>query len=159
MSDTDEAKSPTEYRSREAKGDHEVGYCRPPIEHRFKPNNNANPKGRKKNTRNRKLVVREVLFEPVTVRSGTETKQMPAIEAVLKKMLSNALAGDHKAGLAIIGIAQREGILTPDQVEAVEGQSDNDRAIMEDVMKRLGTSQPDQSSEIPVDVPTPSEGG
>ena len=80
------------------KGDYEVGYCRPPAAYRFKHGNNANPKGRKKGTRNRKLVIREMLFEAVTVREGDTVRQMPALEAVLKKTLSKALAGDHKAG-------------------------------------------------------------
>ncbi len=30
------------------KGDYEVGYGKPPAAHRFKPGNNANPKGRRK---------------------------------------------------------------------------------------------------------------
>ena len=41
--------------------DYRVGYGRPPVEHRFKPGNRANPKGRGKKTRNRKIVVGEVL--------------------------------------------------------------------------------------------------
>jgi hypothetical protein len=36
-------------------------------------------------------VIRDVLFEAVTVREGGEFKQMSALEAVLKKMLSKAL--------------------------------------------------------------------
>ena len=95
------------------KEDYDVGYCKPPAAHRFKHGNKANPKGRKKGARNRKVVIREVLFEAVTVREGGEIRQMSALEAVLKKMLSKALAGDNKAALTIIGIAQKEGILRP----------------------------------------------
>jgi Family of unknown function (DUF5681) len=72
---------------RESMGDYRVGYRRPPVEHRFKPGNNANPKGRKKKTRNRKVVIRELLFEPVTVREGGVVKEIPALEAVIKKTL------------------------------------------------------------------------
>jgi Family of unknown function (DUF5681) len=95
------------------KGDYDVGYCRPPAEHRFKHGNKANPKGRKKGSRNREVVIREVLLEPVTVREGDTVRQMPALEAVLKKMLAKALAGDNKAALTIIGIAQKEGSSRP----------------------------------------------
>ena len=35
--------------------DYQVGYCRPPAEHRFKPGNNANPRGRRKGSKNRKV--------------------------------------------------------------------------------------------------------
>jgi hypothetical protein len=122
------------------KADYDVGYCKPPAAHRFEHGNKANPKGRKKGSRNRKVVIRDVLFEAVTVREGGEFKQMSAIEAVLKKMLSKALAGDNKAALTIIGIAQKEGLLTPEQEHVVENLSESDLAIMEDVKRRLEAS-------------------
>lgn len=128
---------PAKHRS---KADYDVGYCKPPAAHQFKPGNKANPKGRKKGSRNRKVVIYEVLFEPVTVREGGELRQMSAIEAVLKKLLSKALAGDNKAALTIIGIAQKEGILTPEQEQVVDDLSESDLAIMEDVKRRLEAS-------------------
>jgi Family of unknown function (DUF5681) len=122
------------------KADYDVGYRKPPVAHRFKHGNNANPKGRKKGARNRKVVVREVLFEAMTVREGSEIRQMPALEAVLKKVLSKALAGDNKAALTIIGIAQKEGVLTPQQEQGVEDISESDLAIIQDVKRRLEAS-------------------
>ena len=124
----------------EPKGDYRVGYARPPIEHRFKPGNNANPKGRKKKTRNHKVVISELLFEPVTVREGGVVKEIPALEAVIKKTLSQALGGDHKAALTIIGMAQREGVLTPEQEEDAGTLPETDMAIMQDAMMRFGAA-------------------
>ena len=106
--DTPPGDHPTKSRP---KADYDVGYCKPPAAHRFKHGNKANPRGRKKGSRNRKVVIHDVLFEAVTVREGGEIRQMSALEAVLKKMLSKALAGDNKAAFAIVGIAQKEGIL------------------------------------------------
>src|SRR5262249_46616793 len=122
---------------KQPKGDYAVGYCRPPLAHRFKHGNTANPKGRGKGSKSRKIVIQDVMFEPVTVREGERTRQMSALEAVLKKTLSKALAGDNKAALTIIGIAQKEGILTPAQEQAVNDMSENDLAIIEDVTRRL----------------------
>jgi hypothetical protein len=122
------------------KGDYEVGYCRPPAAHRFKHGNKANPKGRRKGSHNRKVVIREVLLQVVTVREGDTVKQMSALEAVLKKMLAKVLAGDNKAALTIIGIAQKEGILTPEQEQVVDDLSESDQAILEDVRRRLEAS-------------------
>jgi hypothetical protein len=119
------------------RGDYQVGYRRPPVEHRFKPGNRANPKGRGKKTRNRKVVVREVLFELIKVNEGGVEKQMPALQVVLKRLLSQALKGDLKAAITVIGIAQREGFLTPEEEEAVDALSDNDMAIVQDAMQRL----------------------
>jgi hypothetical protein len=120
------------------RGDYQVGYGRPPVEHRFKPGNRANPKGRGKKTRNRKVVVRDLLFEPVTVNEGGEVKQMPALKVVIKKLLSQALKGDHRSALTIIGLAQRDGLLTPEEeAEVVDALSDYDMAIVQDHMQRL----------------------
>jgi Family of unknown function (DUF5681) len=90
-------------------------------------------------------VIRDVLFEAVTVREGDTVRQMPALEAVLKKTLSKALAGDNKAALTIIGIAQKEGILTPEQEQVVDDLSETDLAIMEDVKRRLEASALEQA--------------
>jgi Family of unknown function (DUF5681) len=131
------------------KADYDVGYCKPPVAHRFKHGNKANPRGRKKGARNRKVVIHDLLFEAVTVREGGEIRRMSALEAVLKKMLSKALAGDNKAALTIIGIAQKEGILTPEQEQAVDTLSESDLAIMEDVRRRLAESALEQPPETP----------
>ena len=117
--------------------DYQVGYGRPPVEHRFKTGNRANPKGRGKKTRNRKVVVREVLLELIKVNEGGVEKQMPALQVVLKRLLSQALKGDLKAAITVIGMAQREGLLTPEEEEAVDALSDNDMAIVQDAMQRL----------------------
>jgi hypothetical protein len=54
--------------------------------------------------------------------------------------LAKALAGDNKAALTIIGIAQKEGILTPEQEQVVDDLSESDQAILEDVRRRLEAS-------------------
>jgi hypothetical protein len=148
MSDTDSNATPGDPPLGSApRGDYDVGYGKPPAAHRFKHGNKANPKGRRKGSRNRKLVIQDVLFEPVAVRENGEVKKMPALEAVLKKTLAKALTGDNKAALTIIGIAQREGILSPEQEEAIDDMSANDLAILEDVRRRLETVTMEQTPE------------
>jgi hypothetical protein len=119
------------------RADYRVGYGRPPAEHRFKPGNRANPKGRGKKTRNHKVLMRELLFEPVTVNEGGEVKQMPALQVVLKRLLAQALKGDLKATLTIISMAQSQGFLTPEEEEAVDALPENDRAMLLDGMQRF----------------------
>jgi uncharacterized protein DUF5681 len=154
--ESDEA--PAEFRPQQAKGEYQVGYRRPPAEHQFKVGNNANPKGRKKKTRNRKLVVRDLLFEPVTVREGGEIRQISALEAVIKKTLSKALGGDHKAALTIIGLAQREALLTPEQDEALDILPESDLAIVNEYMRNLDESRSAQAASPAVKQLSPAEG-
>ena len=140
---------------KQPKGNYDVGYCKPPLAHRFQRGNKANSKGRGKGSKSRKIVIQDVMFEPVTVREGERTRQMSALEAVLKKTMSKALAGDNKAAITIIGIAQKEGILTPAQEQAVDDFSETDLAIMRDVRRRLEAAAP----EPPVDRDQISVGG
>ena len=141
---TNKKKATTRHRSvaSEPGGNYEVGYRRPPVEHQFKPGNNANPKGRRKGSRNRKVVVQEVLLEPIAVREGGEVKEMTKLEALLKKTMADALAGDRKAAAIIFALAQKEGLLTPEQVEAVEGLAEDDASIIEAYNRRIRIAQP-----------------
>lgn len=124
-------------------GEYKVGYRHPPREYRFKPGNNANPRGRRKGTRNNKLVTKDVLFELIDVREGGEPKRMSVLEAILKKLTRKALSGDNKAALAVIGLAQREGFLTPEQEQEVEEfLPETDKAILEDYKDRLASPPP-----------------
>jgi hypothetical protein len=144
-------KSTNQSEKNRPKGDYDVGYCKPPVAHRFKHGNKANPKGRRSGSQNRKIVIQDVMLEAVTVREGDQIKQMSVLEAVIKKTLSKALAGDSKAALTIIGIAQKEGILTPEQEQAVDDLSETDLAIMADVRRRLEAAalEPSPQSQAP----------
>lgn len=130
---------------RQPKGDYEVGYAKPPSEHRFKPGNNANPRGRRKGTKNRKVVIEDVLLELVTVRQGGQIKQMPRLQAVFEKLVSEALAGDKKAAALVMAIAQKEGLLTPEQEEAAESFSDSDAAVLEAFRQQFTAGEPNAS--------------
>jgi Family of unknown function (DUF5681) len=137
MSNPDGIAGPDEAAGHKPAGNYEVGYGKPPMAHRFKAGNKANPRGRRKGARNRKVIIQDVLLEPVTVREGQITRQMSALEAVLKKTMSKALSGDNKAALIIIGIGQKAGVLTAEQEQAIDDLSASDRAIIADVRRRM----------------------
>ena len=50
---------PSEGQSSE-EGMYQVGYCRPPLHSRFKPGQSGNPKGRPKQSRNMRTIVKQV---------------------------------------------------------------------------------------------------
>ena len=88
-------------------------------------------------------MVQKVLLEPIAVREGGEVKEMTKWEALLRKTMADALAGDKKATAIIFAIAQKEGLLTPEQVEAVEGLAEDNAAILEAYNRRVLAAQPD----------------
>jgi hypothetical protein len=81
-----------------------VGYGKPPQEYRFQPGRSGNPSGRppKKKTlpdsdpTSAMLGMGRIAFEPVKVTQNGKVVVMPAIEAVERKRLSNALKGDNR---------------------------------------------------------------
>jgi hypothetical protein len=101
-------------------GDYKIGFCKPPRAHQFKPGNNANPKGRPTGTRNRKVLVKELLLDPIPAREGNSIKTMSKLEALLTQIINDALKGDHKSRLMAFGMAREHGLLTPEQVDAME---------------------------------------
>src|SRR6266571_4599198 len=69
-----------------------VGYRNPPKEFRFKPGNNANPRGRPKGSRKENVIVKELFLERLPVRDGDGKKSMSKLEIILTKLLNRAIS-------------------------------------------------------------------
>ena len=62
----------------------QVGYGRPPLHSRFKPGQSGNPKGRAKQSRNLRTIVKQVLNEHMQIREGGRLRRMSAMEAFVR---------------------------------------------------------------------------
>jgi hypothetical protein len=77
------------------------GYGKPPKEHRFKPGQSGNPKGRpkaKNRLRRRTLdpvhaKIWDIINEPVPVLKNGSMKKMPGLDAFFRKLKADALQG------------------------------------------------------------------
>lgn len=74
--------------------DYEVGYGRPPKATRFKKGQSGNPRGRPKTSKNLDTLLETELEAKITVREGGEEKQFSKREAIIKRIVQGALAGD-----------------------------------------------------------------
>jgi hypothetical protein len=115
-------------------------YRKPPVEHQFKKGHSGNLKGRPKKERPPvssvsgagiyDRIAAMALYEatrPITVRDGSRTEKVPAIQAVIRSMFRSAAQGDTKA--------QRQLIELTTQAEA-------DRAILAlDYARAMGRYQ------------------
>jgi hypothetical protein len=126
---------------RQRTGDYEVGYARPPKEHRFEPGRSGNPKGRPKGARCLKSQIERELDAKVTVREGGREKAMTKRELVAKQTVKKAAEGDPRALMTLLKITGLGNLAPAARVEgaatapAADGLDHG--AIIEEFRQRL----------------------
>lgn len=83
---------------------YEVGYRKPPRHTRFKPGTSGNPRGRPKDAKGLKTIVRETMTAKVPVRTAGGEKKMSRMEAVLHKTVELGMKGNPRALMQIISL-------------------------------------------------------
>ena len=83
--------------SRQRRGDYEVGKGRPPLSTRWKPGQSGNPKGRPKGAQNLVTIFYEALKQRLEIQERGKIRQITALEAIVKKLINEALKGNIKA--------------------------------------------------------------
>jgi Family of unknown function (DUF5681) len=79
-----------------------VGYARPPQDHRFRPGQSGNRKGRPKGAKNTSTLLREILDRKIEVRTGGTVRKMTVREAMLTRFAESALKGDTKSAAFLL---------------------------------------------------------
>jgi tetratricopeptide (TPR) repeat protein len=97
VSVTPNSKTPGEESATHPVEEDSFGYKHPPKSTRFKKLQSGNPTGRPKGRRNFANLVNDALNQPVPVRSGKKTKNMPTCEAMLRVLVNKAGQGDGPA--------------------------------------------------------------
>ena len=91
---------------------YEVGYGKPPAQHRFQKGQSGNPAGRPRGSRNRKSNIPsgpkaadefllEEAYRPIMIREGDQMIELPAIQAVFRAMGVSAMKGNRLAQVAM----------------------------------------------------------
>lgn len=122
-----------------ATSSYEVGYCKPPRHTRFKPGISGNPRGRPKDAKGLKTIVRETLTAKVKVRTASGEKKMTRMEAVLQKTVELGMKGNPRALMQLITLyasAVPEAAL-PVAARQAEELSASDIAMLEEFKSAL----------------------
>lgn len=88
--------------------DKPVGYGSPPVHSRFPKGRSGNPGGRKKDSRNFRTVLEEVLAREVE--QPGKNRPIPLIEALFLKLADCGLKGDWKAIEKLLDRAERHAL-------------------------------------------------
>jgi len=118
------------------KDDYETDYKKPPKQGQFQKGQSGNPRGRPKGSKNLRSDLREELQEKVLVTEGGRKRPVSKQRAMVKTVVSRALAGDGRAITILSDLVMR---LLPQEDEAVHSRqlSAEDQAILEAFEARL----------------------
>jgi hypothetical protein len=113
----------------------QVGYGKPPREHRFKPGKSGNPKGRPKGAKNESTILRDILTRKITNRSGGRVRKISVLEGIHLRIADDALKGNTKSAAFILN---RHAALVSGELQP-QDLGDDDREVLEAFAQRTKT--------------------
>jgi hypothetical protein len=90
--------------------DYAIGYGKPPVHTRFKPGETGNPRGKEKGRKGLKAVVESVFQEKVSIRTARGLRKVTKLDALVQKLMNDALRGDARAVTHIVRLAKEAGL-------------------------------------------------
>jgi Family of unknown function (DUF5681) len=122
--------------------DKPVGYRNPPVHSRFPKGRSGNPGGRKKDSRNFRTVLEEVMAREVE--QPGKNRPIPLIEALFLKLADCGLKGDWKAIESLLDLAERHAFhCNEPQPELPE----EDAQMLDDFLERRQCSSTSETND------------
>jgi hypothetical protein len=109
-----EEKKRSQRAGRSDESDYEVGYGRPPAEHRFRKGQpTRNPRGRPRRKASNFI---DLLNEPVSLKIQGRTRKVPYKEAFVQVIKERALRGDLRSSQILLMIMKDLGLLAMEKL-------------------------------------------
>ncbi|MGJ3230733.1 MAG: DUF5681 domain-containing protein [Oceanicaulis sp.] len=121
-----------------------VGYANPPRKTQFKKGQSGNPKGRPRRKKAISEMLDEVLYQLVEISERGRRKKVPAVEALLRRHLSEAMKGDAKAWDRLMKLRQAFGPPTAEAQDGATTPSPAEEAMLAELAGWLRTDQADE---------------
>ena len=118
-------------------GDYEVGFGKPPIEHRFKPGQSGNRRGRPRDGINVATAVRNAAKQRRKVTIDGKQNEMTSLDIAVRRQFEKAVNGDTKAFQAMVGLVESYApeLLTAPVKKAIDEEG---KALLLDYAARHG---------------------
>jgi hypothetical protein len=116
-------------------GDYAVGYGKPPVEHRFKPGQSGNRRGRPRDSVNVATAVRNAAKQKRKVTIDGKRGEMTSLDIAVRRQFEKAVNGDTKAFQAIVFLVEAYApeMLTAPVKKAIDEEG---KALLQDYAAR-----------------------
>ena len=97
---------------RQPTGDYEIGYCRPPAQHRFRPGQSGNPTGQRRSRQVKTIAdeLKEIATTKISIRDGGKSRKVPLMSAILLAHAMNGAKGDAKSAALFLNESRKLGL-------------------------------------------------
>jgi hypothetical protein len=111
----------------------DVGYGKPPPQHRFRPGQSGNSKGRPRGAKNESTILREIFARKIDSRSGARVRKITVMEGILLRITEDSLKGNTKSAAFLLNryAALVSGELQPNDI------GEDDREVLQAFAQRL----------------------
>ena len=128
--------------------DYEIGYGKPPQEHRFKPGFSGNSKGRPKGGKNTYTLLNEILSQKITVKENNDNIRISKKVAMLTQLVNKGVKGDIKAIKTLLPHMLMSDLKEEDREKVLASLNQDDRALIQMYLSQFDGAKEAQNNAV-----------